>query len=125
MVEFTSEPQKKLNSIRLVIALAVLIILAAGALLFVHYQSGRRSASGNAEVVVPGVLRAGDTNFEYYKTRILIENVKATLGVSFNNSRIAIVTGTIVNDGDRKLEALELHITLLRFARVRAIAASR
>jgi hypothetical protein len=58
------------------------------------------------------MLRPGNTNFEYYKTRVRLENVKGVLGISFNNARIAMISGVIVNDGDRKLEAVELHITL-------------
>jgi hypothetical protein len=112
MVEFTSEPQKPFHTIRLFIALGVLIVLGGGIALFVHYQSGRQARAGGAAVIVPGLLRPGNTNFEYYKTKIRIENVKATLGISFNKSRIAIISGSIVNDGDRKLEALELHLTL-------------
>jgi len=80
-------------------------------LLYVNYQQSR-PGSGTSAVLVPGLLRPGDSNFEYYKERIKIENVKASLGLSFNNARIAIIEGTILNDGDRKLEAVELHITL-------------
>jgi aspartate aminotransferase len=39
------------------------------------------------------------------KPKIRIENVKASLGISFNNARTATISGIIVNDGDRKLEA--------------------
>jgi hypothetical protein len=112
MVEFTSEPQKPFNTRTLFIALGVLALLACGILVYVHHQSGPGTRSGSASVVVPGILRPGNTNFEYYTTRVRIENVKASLGISFNNARIAIISGLILNDGDRKLEALELHITL-------------
>jgi hypothetical protein len=112
MVEFISEPQKTFNPVRLLMALGILAILLGGIALYVRHQSGVQSRAGASTIVVPGLLRPGNTNFEYYKTRIRLENVKATLGVSFNNARIAIISGTIVNDGDRKLEALELHVTL-------------
>ena len=58
------------------------------------------------------MLRPGDPDFEYYKTRVRIENVSATLAKSYTNIRFATISGTIVNVGDRKLEAVELHITL-------------
>ncbi len=112
MVEFTSEPQKTFSPITLLIALGILVVLLGGVALYVHHQSGQRAQAGGAAVVVPGLLRAGNTDFEYYKSRIRIENVKASLGISFNNARIAIISGIIVNDGDRKLDALELHVTL-------------
>jgi len=113
MVEFTSEPQKPFKPITLFIALGVLAILLGGISIYIHYQGRLQKHAGSATaVVVPDMLRPGNTNFEYYKTRIRIENVKASLGISFNNARIAMISGIIVNDGDRKLEALELHITL-------------
>jgi len=110
MVEFTSEPQKAFNPIKLFIALGIIVVLLGGLFLYVRFHSGERPKAGTA--TVEGLLRPGNTNFEYYKTRIRIDNVKASLGISFNNARIAMIQGIILNDGDRKLEALELHITL-------------
>jgi hypothetical protein len=112
MVEFISEPQKTFYPKTLLITLAVLIVLLGGAGFYIYHHRSGQSGKNAAAVTVPDLLRPGNTNFEYYKTKIRIENVKASLGVSFNNARIAIISGTIVNDGDRKLEALELHITL-------------
>ena len=112
MVEFTSEPQKTLSPTILITALVILVVLVGGVFLYIHYQRGMQPRAGASTVVVPDLLRPGNTNFEYYKTRIRIENVKATLGISFNNARIAMISGLIYNDGDRKLEALEMHITL-------------
>jgi hypothetical protein len=111
MLEFTSEPQKTFRPFTFLIALGVLAVLIGAVFLYVHYQSGVKPP-GTATVNVPGLLRPGDTNFDYYKTRIKIEDVKASLSISFSNARIAMISGTIVNDGDRKLEAVELHITL-------------
>lgn len=112
MVEFISEPQKTFYPKTLLIMLGVLILLLGGAGLYIYHQRSMQSGTSAAAVSIPDLLRPGNTNFEYYKTKIRIENVKASLGVSFNNARIAIISGTILNDGDRKLEALELHITL-------------
>ena len=112
MLEFTSEPQKTFRPIRLFIAFGILAILLGGVAYYVHYQSGIRTSPGAPLISVPGLLRAGNTDFEYYKTRIRIENVKGTLGISFNGVRTATIAGIIVNDGDRILEALELHVTL-------------
>lgn len=87
--------------------LGVLAILLGGAALYVYHQRGAQTHQG-----VPGLLRQGNADFENYKARIRIENVTAKLLISYNNSRTATITGTIINDSDRKLEALELHITL-------------
>jgi len=110
MLEFTSKPQKAFRPLTLLISFGVLAALLGAIFLYVNYQNSMQQ--GSTSVVVPDLLRPGNTNFEYYKTRIRIENVKASLGISFTNARIATISGTIVNDGDRKLEALELHITL-------------
>ncbi len=112
MVELISETRKTPRPITLFITLAILAGLIGGAFLYSRYQSRIRPRGAASSVFVPDLLRPGDSNFEYYKTKIRIENVKASLGISFNNARIAMISGTIVNDGDRKLEALELHITL-------------
>jgi hypothetical protein len=111
MIEFTSAPKKTFRPITLAIALGVLALLAGGIAFYVHYQRSLRSHPG-APLTVPGLLHAGNTNFEYYKPRIHFENVKGTLGISFKGVRTAMVAGAIVNNGDRTLEALELHVTL-------------
>ena len=112
MVEFTSEPPKKFPVIRILIALGICAILLGGAIIFIRHQKSIPRKPGTATVVVPGVLRTGNTDFEYYKNKIRIEDVKAALYISFNGTRTATIKGNIVNDGSRKLEALELHITL-------------
>jgi hypothetical protein len=112
MIEFNSQPQRTFSPIRLFTSLGILAILLGAIFIYVRYQHKVPPTARSAGVVVPGLLRPGNTNFEYYKTRIRIENVKASLGITFNNVRIAEISGTIVNDGDRKLDALELHITL-------------
>jgi hypothetical protein len=112
MIEFTSEPRRTFSPVKLLIALGILIALLGGIFLYVQYQRVTQPKAGTSAVVVPGLLRPGNTNFEYYKNRIRIENVKASLGISFNNARIAMIQGILLNDGDRKLEAVELHIIL-------------
>ena len=112
MVEFTSNPQKTSSSFTL-IATAVLVILILGTVFSsIYFQKKTPAQPGATAAEVAGLLRPGNTDFEYYKTKIQIENVKAVLGINFNKGRIAMISGTIVNDGDRKLEALELHISL-------------
>ena len=110
MLEFTSRPQKAVRPLTVLISLGVLAVLLGVVFLYVNYQ--KNNEPGSATVVVPGLLRPGDPDFEYYKTRVRIENVSATLAKSYTNIRFATISGTIVNVGDRKLEAVELHITL-------------
>ncbi len=110
MLEFTSKPQKAFRPLTLLVSLGVLALLLGAVFLYINYQKSIQD--GTAAVVVPDLVRPGHADFEYYKSRIRIENVKASLGISFSNARIATISGTVINDGDRRLEALELHITL-------------
>jgi hypothetical protein len=112
MVEFTSEPQRKFPIIRVFIALGICAILVAGGMVFIRHQRKTPPGTGAASVAVPGVIRAGNTDFEYYKNKIRIEDIKASLGISYSSARIAMISGVIVNDGSRKLEALEMKFTL-------------
>jgi hypothetical protein len=111
MVEFTTEPQKAFNPIT-IIAICLFALFLGGIGIYVHYQKKATPQPKASSVVIPGLLGPGNTDFEYYKTRVRLENVKATLGISFSNARTAMISGEIVNDGDRKLEALQLHIVL-------------
>lgn len=99
---------------KVIVYLTAAVLAVAGTILlfYVRYQQKNPPPLSSGPVVIPGMLRPGDSNFEYYKNRIRLENVKASLGINFAQSRIAIIEGTIVNEGDRKLEALELHIAL-------------
>jgi len=123
MAEFRIEPIQTSSPKKLIISTLVLVALLGGIALYVRYNPpGQRSPSA---VDIPGMLRAGDTNFEYYKTKIRIEDVKASVGINYNAARIAMIAGTVLNDGDRKLEALEFHVTLYdmwgRFSKERTI----
>jgi len=112
MIEFTSQPQKPVRPVILIITASVLAVAASLIFFYIRYQRRIQPEPAAGPVVVPGMLRAGNTNFEYYKNKLRIENAKAGLGISFNKTRVAFISGIIVNDGDRKLEALELKITL-------------
>jgi len=110
MAEFRIEPQQTSSPKIMIICAAVLVVLLAGIGLFIRYNPPAQRS--HSVVNIPDVLRAGDTNFEYYKTKIRIEDVKASVGINYNAARIAMIAGTILNDGDRKVEAIELHVSL-------------
>jgi hypothetical protein len=112
MVEFTAEPKQSSLFTKLAIAICVLALAVVAIFFYARYQENSQSDSGGGLAAVPGMLRPGDSNFEYYKDKIRIENAKASLGITFSKARIALISGTISNEGDRTLEALELHITL-------------
>ena len=110
MAEFRIEPQQTPNRKLLIISAIALVVILGGIALYVRYNP--HTPRSPSAIDVPGMLRAGDTNFEYYKTKIHIQDVKASLGINYNAARIAMIAGTILNDGDRKVEAIEIHVTL-------------
>jgi hypothetical protein len=93
-------------------ALGIFLVAAAGLVVWGRYHRAPAGAERAEVSPVPGLRRAGEPGFEYYKTRVRLSDVKAQLGINYAKSRIAIVSGNIANEGDRKLEALELHIAL-------------
>jgi hypothetical protein len=112
MVEFTTVTDKADRKVIVYLMAAVLAVAGVILLFYVRYQQKNPPPTTSGPVVIEGMLRPGDPNFEYYKNKVLLENVKASLGINFAQSRIAIIEGNIANEGDRKLEALELHIAL-------------
>jgi hypothetical protein len=112
MREFTSEVRPARPNTFLY-ALGIFIIAAAALLVYAYYHRRGGAAPQTAEASpVQGLVRPGNPNFEYYKNKVRLTDVKAQLGINYAKSRIAIVSGTIHNEGDRKLEALELHLAL-------------
>ena len=112
MVEFTSQTQKSAKPMTLIISAAVIVLMLAGIFLAVRFQSGAQPQSSAGPITVPGMVHAGDPNFEYYKKYVKIENARATLSITFSKTRVATASGIISNEGDRKLEAVELKVTL-------------
>jgi hypothetical protein len=112
MVEFKSEQNRPFRPTTLIITATVLILAMVGIYLFARYQKHIRPPQAEGPIVVPGMVHPGDPNFQYYKGKIRIENARASLGITFSKTRVAFISGIIVNDGDRKLEAVELKITL-------------
>jgi hypothetical protein len=110
MAELLAQEQQSRPKVMLY-TLAIFFVIAGGVYMYARFQSSNRPP-GVELPVVPGMARPGEPNFEYYKNYVRISEVKATLGINFAKSRIAIVSGIITNEGDRKLEALELHIAL-------------
>jgi hypothetical protein len=112
MVEFKSESKQSFSPLTLILAASVFMVAVLGLFFYARYQKQIKPPEASGPVVVPGMLRPGNPNFEYYKNKIRIENVKASLGITFSKARVAFISGVIANEGDRKLEALELRITL-------------
>jgi hypothetical protein len=112
MAELTVPRDDSNRKMILYITAAVLVVATGLVLLYVRYQQKNPPPASAGPVVIQGMLRPGDSNFEHYKNKVRLENVRASLGINFAQSRIAIIEGNIANEGDRKLEALELHVAL-------------
>jgi len=107
-----SIPEGKSPRLKIMAYTCAIFVVAAGVVVLYARFQGSPQPSGPETGPVPGIVRPGEPNFEYYKKYIRISDVKASLGINFAKSRIAIVSGFITNEGDRKLEALELRIAL-------------
>jgi hypothetical protein len=112
MAEFTAEVKHSRRPVVAWIAIAIVAVAAASVLLVARYQQTHRPKGVTGPVVVPGMVRPGDVGFEAYKNKVRIENVKASMFLNFAGNRVASIDGIIANEGSRKLEALELRITL-------------
>src|SRR5262245_36543973 len=110
MQEFTSEV-KPTRPNTFLYALGIFLVAAVGLLLYGRFHKSASTGDPAESTTVPGLVRAGNPNFEYYKDRVRLSDVRAQLGINYAKSRIAIITGMITNEGDRKLEALEIHIS--------------
>jgi len=113
MAEFTSEIKRSAGRTKLLIAAAVAAIALAAVFLVVRYQ--QESPIPGAEggpIVIPGMVRPGEPDFEAYKNKVRIEGVKASIGINFAGNRFAEIDGIIANEGSRKLEAVEMRIIL-------------
>ncbi len=113
MAELTSKRSEsnRTRTVTVIVAIALFVVAAVGIIIFARYQK-HVQPEGSSGPVVPGMLHPGDPNFEYYKNHVRLQDVKAGLGITFNKNRVAIISGIIYNEGDRKLDALELRVTL-------------
>jgi hypothetical protein len=111
MLEFKSQTRPQTRPIIPFLVVGVAVIAAAVVFLVVRRQGSPPRAT-QGPIVVEGVIRAGHPDFEYYRKYVKIESVKASLSTTFSKARVATISGLIVNDGDRKLEAVELKVGL-------------
>jgi len=112
MTVFTSEIKRPARRVTLYLALAVAAVAVATLVLIIRYQKNHPASASGGPIVIPGMLHPGDPDFEAYKDKVRIEDVKAYIGFNFAGNRFAAIEGIISNEGSRKLEAVEMHITL-------------
>jgi hypothetical protein len=113
MAEFTSEIKSTRRPITLYITIVVAALALVAVALIVRYEKNNpRPKEAAGPVVVPGLLRPGETDFEAYKDKVRILNVKASIALNIAGNRFAFIEGIVSNEGGRKLEAVEMHISL-------------
>jgi hypothetical protein len=113
MTEFTSEMKREKRPAVLLITLAVAAVALVLAWAVIRYQKNHpppKEAAGT--IAVPGMVHAGDPEFESYKASVRLEDVRATIGIPVAGPRFALIDGVISNEGNRIVEAVEMHITL-------------
>jgi len=113
MTEFTSELKTERRPLALYLMIAVAAVALIAVFILVRYQQNHpapKEVSG--PVIIPGMMHPGNPDFEAYKDKVRIENVKASIGLNFAGNRFAAIEGIISNEGSRKLEAVEMHVTL-------------
>jgi hypothetical protein len=84
MTEFTSEIKGARRPMALYIMIAVAVVAVIAVVLIVRYQKNQpppKETSGPA--VISGMVRPGQPDFEAYKDKVRIENVKASIGLNF------------------------------------------
>ena len=112
MTEFTSELKPPRRSITPIIGVAVIAVALIVVWLVIRYQRNSPAKESSGPVAIAGMLRPGEPDFEGYKDKVRVEQVKASIGINFAGNRFAYIEGIISNEGSRKLEALEMHLKL-------------
>jgi hypothetical protein len=95
-----------------VIPVAV-VVFAAIVGVFILFGFNKQDES----VVLDGVLRAGDPNFEWYKKYVSIEqeSQKIQLGSNYAGDKIVMFSGTIHNGGEKTLDVVEVKLVLFNY----------
>ncbi len=112
MAEFTSELKRTGRPVTLYISIAIAAVAMVAVLLVIRYQKNSPPPAAAGPVAVEGMVHPGDVDFEAYKDKVRIEDVKASIGINFAGNRSAWIDGTIANEGSRNLEAVEMRVTL-------------
>ena len=89
----------------LVIGFLVVTVVAIGLIAL--------SMSGDNETVeLVGVVRAGDSMFDWYRGYLKLENPKIQMGKSFTGSRMVMFSAIIRNGGEKIVDVVEVQLSL-------------
>lgn len=95
----------------LVLGVLVFGMLVAAALYF-------SQVSAPKQVEVTGLLRAGDSDFDWYKKYLALREPKIQMGLNFAGNRIVMFSGVIENNGERTIDVVELKVTFFNYETV-------
>ncbi len=112
MAEFTSELKRSGRPVTLYISLAIAAVALVAVWLVIRVQKNSPPQEAAGPVVIEGMVHPGNLDFEAYKDKVRIEDVKASISINFAGNRSAWIDGLISNEGSRKLEAVEMRVIL-------------
>ncbi|MBI1748298.1 MAG: hypothetical protein HYR55_17200 [Acidobacteria bacterium] len=96
---------------KLRIALGVgILFIAVLTGLYLYSKNQPRNQAGR--VTVPGVLHAGQADFDDYRRHVRIVEAIGEVSTNLNGNMIAVISGSLLNEGDHKLDVIELHVGL-------------
>jgi len=67
------------------------------------------------EQELTGIIRSPDTNFEWYSQYLQLKNTKLEMGLNFAGNRIVMISGVVVNGGERTIDVVEVKITFFNY----------
>ena len=74
------------------------------------------SMSGDNETVeLVGVVRAGDSMFDWYRGYLKLENPKIQIGKNFTGSRMVMFSAIIRNGGEKMVDVVEVQLSLFNY----------
>jgi hypothetical protein len=93
-----------------IIPLAVVVVglLVAGAIFIANSVKEKK-------VDLTGVVHAGDPEFDRYRPFLELKDVNIKMGLNFAKKRILMVSGVIVNNGERPVDVVEVKLTFFNY----------
>jgi len=65
--------------------------------------------------VLTGIVRSGNTEFEWYTDYLKLKDPKIQMGLNFAGNRILMISGMVENNGERSIDVVEVKVTLFNY----------
>ncbi len=104
-----SDSSKSFSMVKIVpLAVVVVGLLAAGAIFVVNSVKEKK-------VDLTGVVHAGDPEFDRYRSFLELKDANIQMGLNFAKKRIVMVSGVVVNNGERPVDVVEVKLTFFNY----------